>query len=60
MSRLINYLKDTQTELKHVSWPTQRQAIVYTVLVIGISILVGLLVGLFDFAFSKGLNWFIK
>lgn len=60
MSRFINYLKDTQAELKHVSWPTQKQSMIYTALVIGISILVSLYVGLFDFLFSKGLDWFIK
>lgn len=60
MSRFINYLKDTQAELKHVSWPTQKQSMIYTALVIGISVLVSLYVGVFDFLFSKGLDWFIK
>lgn len=58
MERFINYLKDTRGELKHVSWPTQRQALIYTGLVIAISILVALFVGAFDFVFTKGVNWF--
>ncbi len=60
MSGFINYLKDTVAEMKHVSWPTQKQSIVYTALVIAISVVVALLVGFFDFGFSKGLDWFIK
>ncbi len=60
MSQFINYLKDTQTELKHVSWPTHRQSIIYTVLVVVISIVVALFVGLADFGFTKALDWFIK
>ncbi len=60
MSQFINYLKDTYAELKHVSWPTNKQSVVYTALVIGISIIVALFVGLFDFVFSKGLDWFVK
>lgn len=60
MNHFINYLKDTLTELSHVSWPTQRQSIVYTVLVVVISALVALYVGLFDFVFSRGLDWFVK
>ena len=60
MSRFIDYLKDTQAELRHVSWPTRKQAIVYTALVIGISVIIGIMVGLFDFIFSRGINWFIK
>ncbi len=60
MNNFINYLKDTITELGHVSWPTQKQSIVYTVLVVVISLFVSLYVGLFDFLFQKGLDWFIK
>ena len=60
MSQFINYLKDTKNELKHISWPTQKQSIVYTALVVGISIVISLFVGLFDFVFSRGLDWFIK
>ncbi len=60
MSRFINYLKDTVAELKHVSWPTNKQSLVYTALVIVVSIIVALFVGLFDFVFSRGLDWFIK
>ncbi len=59
MSQFIEYLKDTRNELGHVSWPTRRQAIVSTILVVVISILFGVFIGLFDFIFTKGLNWFI-
>ncbi len=59
MNNFINYLKDTFAELKHVSWPTQKQSMVYTALVVGISIIVALFVGFLDFGFSKGLNWFL-
>jgi preprotein translocase SecE subunit len=60
MSHFINYLKDTIAELKHVSWPTNKQSLVYTALVVGLSTVIALYVGLFDFLFSKGLDWFIK
>ena len=54
------YLKDTQVELKHVAWPTQIQTAVYTVLVIGISVAIGLYIGFFDFFFTRGLEEFLK
>lgn len=60
MSNFINYLKDTLAELKHVSWPTNKQSVVYTILVIVISALVAVYVGAFDFVFSRGLDWFLK
>ena len=59
MSRLVNYLKDTRGELKHVSWPTQRQAIIFTVLVILVSIFTALFLGFFDFIFTRALDLFI-
>ncbi len=60
MSRLTNYFKDVKTEMKHVSWPTKHQAFLFTALVIGVSIVVALILGLADFLFSKGLDWFIS
>lgn len=60
MSRFINYLKDTRAEMKHVSWPTQKQALIYTALVIVVSLLVAGFLGIFDFFFTKGVDWFIK
>jgi preprotein translocase subunit SecE len=60
MQRLVNYLKDTRAELKHVSWPTGRQAAIYTALIIATSVIVSLIVGLFDFLFTQALDWFIS
>jgi len=59
MSSFINYLKDTRAELKHVSWPTRKQAINYTLLVICISILVALLLGFMDFTFTRLIDTFV-
>ena len=53
MDKLIKYFRDTAAELKQVSWPTQHQAMLYTALVIAISIVVAIYIGLFDYAFSK-------
>ena len=53
---IIQYLKETRSELNHVAWPTRVQTIVYTILVIAISILVSLYLGLFDFLFTTGLG----
>ncbi len=53
---LITYLKETKAELKFVKWPSQRQTMIYTALVIFISIITALYLGLFDFAFTSGMN----
>jgi len=59
MNRFINYLKDTQGELKYVSWPTRRQSIILTIVVIAISVLVSVFLGFFDYIFSLVLQKFI-
>ncbi|MEK7575735.1 MAG: preprotein translocase subunit SecE [Patescibacteria group bacterium] len=58
-SRIINYLKGTKTELKHVNWPTRKQAINFTAIVIAVSLLVALFLGFFDVIFKFILERFI-
>lgn len=59
MNRLINYFKDTRSEMNHVSWPTREQTINFTLIVIVFSVFIGLLLGVFDFSFSTILKSFI-
>ena len=59
MSRLGNYFRATAAEMKHVSWPTQKQAFVYTALVVGISAFAAVYLGLFDYLFTQLLNTII-
>jgi len=56
MSKITEYLKETRTELKHVIWPTRRQTIFYTLIVIVLSVLIAYYLGIFDYIFSKGLE----
>ena len=56
MAKLTQYLRDTMAEMRQVKWPTQNQALMYTLLVIGISVFTGLFVGLFDYIFSMGVD----
>ncbi len=45
--------------MKHVSWPTKKQAILYTAFVILVSVIVGGLLGIFDYLFALILKNFI-
>lgn len=56
MSRIGNYINDTAAEMKRVSWPTQKQAMIYTALVIGISAVVALFLSGFDYVFTQVLD----
>ncbi|OGI75712.1 preprotein translocase subunit SecE [Candidatus Nomurabacteria bacterium RIFCSPHIGHO2_02_FULL_42_19] len=56
MSKLVEYLKDTKTELKHVIWPSRSQTLYYTLIVVALSVLIAYFLGIFDFIFSTGLE----
>ncbi len=60
MSNLSNYLRDTISEMKQVSWPSQKQAFLYTVLVILISVFVSFFLGAFDFAFTRAIEFIVE
>ncbi|MBX2866565.1 preprotein translocase subunit SecE [Candidatus Kaiserbacteria bacterium] len=59
MSRFINYINDTRAELKHVSWPTGKQSVTATILVVLISIFVAIFTGALDYLFAQVLTLFI-
>ena len=56
MSRLTTYFKETKAEMKHVSWPMRKQAIMYTIVVIIISLGTSAYLGFFDYVFSVALK----
>lgn len=60
MSKFVDYLRETRTELKHVSWPTRKQALIYSALVVAVSVIIAVFTAGFDTLFTQGLNWFIK
>jgi preprotein translocase subunit SecE len=59
MNTFINYVKDTRAELEHVSWPTRRQAMGFTAVVILVSIVTAIFLGFFDYVFSLILQKFV-
>ena len=52
-NKLVQYVKDSRTELKKVIWPTRKQATNDTLLVIGFSLGVAVFLGLVDFVLTK-------
>lgn len=54
----IQYLKDTKGELSHITWPTRRQAVSFTVLVVVLSILTSVYLGAFDTLFTTVIKKF--
>ncbi|HUT96116.1 MAG TPA: preprotein translocase subunit SecE [Candidatus Paceibacterota bacterium] len=51
-SKISNYLKEVRIELKKVNMPTRQETIKYTLIVIGLSFVVAVFLGGFDFLFT--------
>ena len=49
---IFNYFKEVRGEMKHVSWPTRQQTIVYTLMVVGVSLGIAIYLGLLDYGFA--------
>ncbi len=59
MQRLINYFKDTRAELAYVTWPSRREAIGITLVVVLVSVVTAVYLGFFDYIFSLILTKFV-
>ncbi|MBW7960164.1 preprotein translocase subunit SecE [Patescibacteria group bacterium] len=51
---------DVVDELKKVSWPTRTETVKLTAIVIGVSLIIGLYVGIIDVLLAKGLEYITK
>jgi preprotein translocase subunit SecE len=53
---LVKYLRESKEELQKVTWPTQKETIRYSIIVIVISAICAAYFGAADWLFSKGLE----
>lgn len=54
------YLRESREELKKVVWPTRKETVQNSLLVVGISVGVAAFLGLIDFVLNYGLEQFLK
>lgn len=60
MDGVTKYFRDTASEMKQVKWPTKQQALVYSALVIAISLVVSLFLGAFDYVFGQFIDFIVN
>ena len=53
MNKATKFLKEVQAELKKVVWPTREQAVRLTMIVVGVSLVVGVYIGMLDYGLTK-------
>lgn len=58
--RFRKYLREVRAELRKVTWPSRKQLVSYTVIVLVSVLVVAAFIGLIDFAFSQVLRLFIR
>lgn len=60
INKIIQYIKGSKDELKKVVWPSRKQLVNHTVMVIAISLAVAMFLGIIDFGLTKLLETIIK
>lgn len=60
MSRLIQFFREVWVELQKVVWPTRKEALKLTAIVIAFSLAVAVFLGLIDFGLVRALDLLIK
>lgn len=58
-ARVGKWLRDMKSELKKVQWPTRKQTINNTLIVIACVIVVGIFIALFDFVAGEAIKLLI-
>ena len=59
IKKIVDYIKEVIAESKHVTWPTRRQTMLFTIAVLAVSIIIAYYLGLLDFLFGKGLGFLL-
>jgi preprotein translocase SecE subunit len=53
MQKIVEYLSAAKTEALKINWPSREQVMRYTIIVIGVSAFVAVLLGSLDYVFGK-------
>jgi len=53
MQKITNFFKEVLVEFRNITWPKKETLIQLTIVVISISIIISLILGSFDYLFTK-------
>ena len=56
---LVQFFKDARAELKRVTWPTRREVLVTTGVVIVFSFIIAFMLGFFDYVYTWIIGHFL-
>ncbi|MDP2909599.1 MAG: preprotein translocase subunit SecE [bacterium] len=59
IEKTINFFKEVRLEMKKVNWPTKRETVKYTLIVVALTVVTAALLGGLDFIYNTLLNQII-
>lgn len=60
MDKIINYFITAKEEILKVAWPSKKDTLRYSLLIVGLSLAVAVFFGLLDFIFNIGFERLIR
>ena len=60
IQKIKNYLREVRLEMKKVNWPTRKETIKYTIIVVSICVVVAIFLGGLDALYQFLLNRIIR
>ncbi|MFH1621408.1 MAG: preprotein translocase subunit SecE [Patescibacteria group bacterium] len=60
LNNITSYLRSAREELKKVSWPSRKETIRFSTLVIGVSVTITAFFALLDFAFTETVSYGLR
>jgi preprotein translocase subunit SecE len=57
--KIKKFFEEARTELRHVNWPTRKEGVRLTSIVIGLSLGLAVFLGLFDYIFTYIMKIFV-
>ncbi|MBN1363315.1 MAG: preprotein translocase subunit SecE [Syntrophaceae bacterium] len=60
IQKITQFLKDAKMELKKVTWPTPKQTLASTAVVIILVFVVSFILGIFDFVLAKAVKFILR
>lgn len=59
IQKIVQFVKEAKAELKKVTWPTPKQAMASTAVVIILVLIVAVVLGIIDFALAKTVKFIL-
>jgi preprotein translocase subunit SecE len=59
VQKIVQFLKEAKLELKKVTWPTPKQTLASTAVVIVLVFIVSFILGIIDFALAKAVKFIL-